>query len=645
MTQPIHTPLAREDEQMPQPVVLSGRYVLGRLLGRGGMADVFEAQDTRLSRTVAIKMLRTDMARDGQLRVRFEREAQAVAALNHPNIVAVYDTGERFADPLNPMSVAVPFMVMEIVTGKTLRELVREGPIPQEKALEYVQGVLSALEYSHRAGIVHRDIKPANVMVCDDETSGVKVMDFGIARAIAESGATMTQTQAVVGTAQYLSPEQAQGQTVDARSDLYSTGCLLYELLTGRPPFLGESPVSVAYQHVQVEAPKAQEFNPEVTDAVQSVLDKALQKDPARRFQDAGAFRRALRAAGAGRVLPASGMNDDGEHTEAMALAATGAGLAAEGAAGSPAGADAVYPHLGDTGEIPLVPPAEESILPFEDADEPEEPRRRHRGSIALLLLLTLLVLGGGGYWLYSYLNQPPAIVYVGVPNVANLKDTDAFAKLTQLGLQPEFAQKPSSDVAKGLAIDTIPSAGSQLEKNGKVVIEVSSGPSTAVIPQSLIGNTEAGARDTLRSLGLVPADQSKTANSATVPFGHVISVSPGAGQTVAIGSQVALTISTGKVTVPDLRGRTVDDAKAALADLKLGVQVNQVTSTTAPAGTIIDQSVAPDGAIDQGGTVVLTMAVAPPAPAPAPSASSPSATPSPGPSDKKGGGNGNGNG
>jgi serine/threonine-protein kinase len=284
-------------------------------------------------------------------------------------------------------------------------------------------------------------------------------------------------------------------------------------------------------------------------------------------------------------------------------------------------------------------------FLAFDD-DEPEERRRRHRGGIAIFLVIALLVLGGGGYWLYSYLTQPPAIVYVSVPNVANLKDTDAFAKLTQLGLQPEFAQKPSADVAKGHAIDTIPSMGSQLEKNAKIVIEISSGPSSAVIPQSLIGNTEAGARDLLRSLGLVPADQSKTANSATVPFGHVITVSPGVGQTVAIGSQVVLTVSTGKVAVPDLRGRSVDEAKAALADLKLGVQVNQVATSAVAPGTIVDQSVPPDGTVDQGGTVVLTMAVAPPAPpAPAPSSSSSSpSAPNPGPSDKKGG-NGNGGG
>ncbi|WP_138445043.1 Stk1 family PASTA domain-containing Ser/Thr kinase [Sinomonas susongensis] len=648
MTQPTHTPLEREDEPMPQPVVLSGRYVLGKLLGRGGMADVFEAQDTRLGRTVAVKMLRADMARDRQLRVRFEREAQAVAALNHPNIVAVYDTGERLADPLNPGSVEVPFMVMELVIGRTLRELVRSGPIDQEKALEYVQGVLSALEYSHRAGIVHRDIKPANVMVCDDSGS-VKVMDFGIARAIAESGATMTQTQAVLGTAQYLSPEQAQGQTVDARSDLYSTGCLLYELLTGRPPFIGESPVSVAYQHVQVEAPKAQEFNPEITDAVQSVLDRALQKDPDRRFQDAGAFRRALRAASAGRILPSLASADDDERTDALAVAAAAAGI---GAYAAPLEVpEPASPHLGDTGEFPAVEAADDDgLLPFNDESEVRERRRRgHGGWIALLLVLALLVLGGGGYWLYSYLNQPPAVVYVAVPSVANLKDTDAFAKLTQLGLNPEFSQKPSADVAKGLAIDTIPAAGSQLAKNTKIVIEVSTGPSAAVIPQAIIGNTEAGARDMLRSIGLVPADQSKTANSATVPYGRVISVDPPAGQSVPIGSQVVLTVSTGKVAVPNLVGRTEADAKAALADLKLQAQVTLQASSTAAAGTVIGQDPAANEAVDQGGTVFLTVAEAPPAPAPAPAttaASTPTTSPTGTPSSStSGNGNGHGNG
>ena len=248
MTTP-RTPSHREDNiPVASQRVLSGRYELGGLIGRGGMADVHRGLDTRLGRTVAIKLLRPDLARDPQFQARFKREAQAVAALNHPSIVAIYDTGEHTGRGRLRGQVRVPYIVMEFVAGKTLRDLIRAREVTIDQAVEFTLGVLSALEYSHKAGIVHRDIKPANVMYCEGM---VKVMDFGIARAMADSSATMTQTQAVVGTAQYLSPEQARGEAVDARSDLYSAGCLLYETLTGRPPFVGESPVSVAYQHVR----------------------------------------------------------------------------------------------------------------------------------------------------------------------------------------------------------------------------------------------------------------------------------------------------------------------------------------------------------------------------------------------------------
>ena len=234
---------------MSIPRVLNDRYEIGELLGRGGMADVYKAQDIRLGRTVAIKLLRADVARDSQLQARFRREAPAVAGLNHHAIVAVYDTGEHVSGDHPGDGAHVPYIVMEYVHGKTLRDLIRAKNITIEQALEYSMGVLAALDYSHRAGIVHRDIKPANVMVTEDEhgvLGQVKVMDFGIARSISDSAATMTQTQTVMGTAQYLSPEQARGESVDARSDLYSAGCLLYEMLAGRPPFTGDSPVSVA---------------------------------------------------------------------------------------------------------------------------------------------------------------------------------------------------------------------------------------------------------------------------------------------------------------------------------------------------------------------------------------------------------------
>ena len=235
----------------PEPTLIGGRYELGELLGRGGMAEVRKGKDLRLGRTVAVKRLRTDLASDATFQARFRREAQSSASLNHPAIVSTYDTGEEMAT--DGSGVAQPYIVMECVEGRTLRDILREGrKILPERALEITSGVLSALDYSHRAGIIHRDIKPGNVMLTP--SGDVKVMDFGIARAISDASSTMTQTAAVVGTAQYLSPEQARGETVDSRSDVYSTGCLLYELLTGRPPFVGDSPVAVAYQHVREQA-------------------------------------------------------------------------------------------------------------------------------------------------------------------------------------------------------------------------------------------------------------------------------------------------------------------------------------------------------------------------------------------------------
>src|SRR4051794_34897453 len=276
--------------------ILAGRYEVGELIGRGGMAEVHIGHDTRLGRTVAIKVLRSDLARDPSFQARFRREAQAAAALNHPAIVAVYDTGEDIVtEPTGAVS-HVPFIVMEYVEGHTVRDILRDGhAVPIEEAVDIAAGVLSALEYSHHAGIVHRDIKPANVMLTP--TGAVKVMDFGIARAVADSAATMTQTQAVIGTAQYLSPEQARGETVDARSDLYSTGCLLFELLTGRPPFTGDSPVAVAYQHVREAAPVPSTFASDVPDSLDRITLKALAKERDSRYSSAAEFRSDLEAA------------------------------------------------------------------------------------------------------------------------------------------------------------------------------------------------------------------------------------------------------------------------------------------------------------------------------------------------------------
>src|SRR5919112_677339 len=282
---------------------VGGRYVLGELLGRGGMAEVRKGTDVRLGRVVAVKRLRTDLASDPTFQARFRREAQSSAALNHPAIVSVYDTGEETTG--DGSYVPQPYIVMEYVAGRTLRDILREGrKILPERALEITSGVLAALDYSHRAGIVHRDIKPANVMLTP--TGEVKVMDFGIARAIADTSSTMTQTAAVIGTAAYLSPEQARGEHVDARSDIYSTGCLLYELVTGTPPFTGDSPVAVAYQHVREDPVPPSAYDESMPPQVDAVVLKAMAKNPVNRYQSADEMREDLLRAAAGEPVLAT---------------------------------------------------------------------------------------------------------------------------------------------------------------------------------------------------------------------------------------------------------------------------------------------------------------------------------------------------
>src|ERR1700712_3879302 len=269
-----------------QARLLGGRYQVGELLGYGGMAEVHKGRDLRLGRDVAIKMLRTDLARDATFQERFRREAQNSAALNHPAIVAVYDTGEE----LSATGEKLPFIVMEFVAGQTLKEvLAQEGRLQQRRALEITADICAALEFSHRHGIIHRDIKPANVMITPN--GQVKVMDFGIARALASGATTMTQTSAVIGTAQYLSPEQARGESVAARSDVYGAGCVLFELLVGPPPFVGDSPVSVAYQHVREDPRTPSDINHEVGPELDAVVLKAMSKNPANRYQSAAEMR------------------------------------------------------------------------------------------------------------------------------------------------------------------------------------------------------------------------------------------------------------------------------------------------------------------------------------------------------------------
>src|SRR3712207_4779980 len=294
---------------MTRPQVLGERYEIGGVLGRGGMAEVHRGRDLRLGREVAVKVLRQDLARDPSSQVRFRREAQAAASLNHPAIVAVYDTGED-----RTASGATPYIVMEYVEGDTLRDVLRrEGRLSPRKAMELSADICGALDFSHRNGIVHRDVKPGNVMITPQGT--VKVMDFGIARAVSDSAATMTSTAAVIGTAQYLSPEQARGEGVDARSDVYSVGCLLYELVTGTPPFTGDSPVSVAYQHVREDPRLPSSINPAIPPELDAIVMKAMAKNPANRYQSAAEMRNDLLRALAGQRVEATPVMGDAEKT------------------------------------------------------------------------------------------------------------------------------------------------------------------------------------------------------------------------------------------------------------------------------------------------------------------------------------------
>ncbi|KQR00361.1 serine/threonine protein kinase [Arthrobacter sp. Leaf141] len=626
--------------------VLSERYELGELIGRGGMADVHRGLDTRLGRTVAIKLLRPDLARDPQFQARFKREAQAVAALNHPSIVAIYDTGEHLVHDGSEETVKVPYIVMEFVDGQTLRDLIRAKDVTIPQAIEYCLGVLGALEYSHKAGIVHRDIKPANVMYCAGPNT-VKVMDFGIARAIADSSATMTQTQAVVGTAQYLSPEQARGESVDARSDLYSAACLLYEMLTSRPPFIGDSPVSVAYQHVREIPEPASSINPDVTPALDTVLAKALQKNRDDRFQDAAAFRRALRAARSGIPVPAVAASeaptDPNDHvpapaappTEAFALAGTGraddapTGIMAASSFASTR--DAATESWGNSDAGKFDPPPADA-LPLgltPERDRTAGQKSRRRAWIATLVVFTLLILAGGGLWLYNSVNRPaPAAPKVQVPSVSTMTESAALQELYNADLRPKIVRQASDSVAKGTALGTDPTTGTELDPGAEILLNISEGPSAVKIPDSLPGATEAAARDILRQMGLVGAPTTTTANSATVPAGIVITSSPAPGQSVGVGSTVELVVSTGKVAVPELRGRTREEAETALKALSLVPVVAEVENSEVEAGRVTDQSAPVNATLEQGSTVNIVVAKAPPPP--------PTPTPTPTPTATK---------
>jgi serine/threonine-protein kinase len=643
--------------------VIAGRYEVGNLIGRGGMADVYEGIDTRLGRTVAIKLLKSDLANDPSFEARFRQEAQASARMGHPTIVRIYDAGEEITTDEYGNQHKYPFIVMEYVKGKLLRDLLHERRLTRQEAIEWTSGVLTALEFSHRAGVIHRDIKSANIMIT--EAGQVKVMDFGIARAISDSSATMAHTSGIVGTAQYFSPEQAKGEQVDARTDLYSTGVLLYEMICGRPPFKGESAVSVAYQHVSEAVIPPSQFDSSITPELDAVVLRGLAKDRDERFQTAEEFREHLIAAANGSpatmAAPVVSPNATAATTTAWTLdsvdepesdSLTEKPVVAEDDFEALLGGtssrtttfdfknmldkaketaatvkDTVVDYTGYEKATPrsnaewndLRTPATNPFstlgvdLPANTGSTPapilDGLNRPSKGLIVTVASAASVVLIGLLVWLVAFGNfnlniQPGG--GISVPNVIGQTYTDGYSSLTSQGLLVSKASEPSATVAVDTIIRTDPVAGTVVGDRQVITVYVSAGANTVKVP-SLAGLSESEAAGVLATMKLTLGTITQ-GNSATVAAGKVVETLPALNSEVAEGSAVNLIISNGKVMVPDVRNLDISDARSAMSSPAVGLPVSIATreACTGAQGTIVvDQSVAP-GLANQGSAVIL---------------------------------------
>ncbi|CAL9498998.1 Stk1 family PASTA domain-containing Ser/Thr kinase [Streptomyces sp. enrichment culture] len=572
---------------MEEPRRLGGRYELGPVLGRGGMAEVYHAHDTRLGRQVAVKTLRADLARDPSFQARFRREAQSAASLNHPAIVAVYDTGEDYID-----GVSIPYIVMEYVDGSTLRELLHSGrKLLPERAMEMTIGILQALEYSHRNGIVHRDIKPANVMLT--RNGQVKVMDFGIARAMGDSGMTMTQTSAVIGTAQYLSPEQAKGEQVDARSDLYSTGCLLYELLTVRPPFVGDSPVAVAYQHVREEAQPPSVFDPEITPEMDAIVLKALVKDPNYRYQSADEMRADIEAC-----------------LDGQPVAATAA-MGSVGYGGYPDDQPTTALRSTDAGATSMLPPMNPDDGGYGYDDRPDRRRQKKSNTSTILLAIAaVLVLVGAiliGNWIFK--GNGVGNDTTAVPNFVGLTESQAREQAENVDLVVAFEQKPCEEMAKGKVCDQDPKSGGEVDKETTINLVLSTGAPKVAVPnvtgKSLDEAKSILGEDKYNFDVKVTYEETSTEEPDTV-----LEQDPELGDEVEKGSTITLTVAKeeAKVTVPDVLGQTsCEAAQAQLQSSNLTGSCEEVPVTDDNQNGKVIETVPTAGTpVDPGSNVVI---------------------------------------
>ena len=562
---------------MSSPRLLSDRYELGETLGYGGMSEVHKGRDTRLSRDVAVKILRADLARDPTFQLRFRREAQNAAALNHPAIVAVYDTGETDSE-----NGPLPYIVMEYVDGRTLRDIVKtEGPLSPRRAMEVMADGSAALDFSHRHGIVHRDVKPANIMIT--RSGAVKVMDFGIARALADGQAAVTQTAAVIGTAQYLSPEQARGEAVDARSDVYASGCVLFELLTGEPPFTGDSPVAVAYQHVREEPRKPSDVVPATPASLDAVVLKALSKNPANRYQSAAEMRADLVRVLSGQRPKAPMIMSEEEHT---AMLGQGAGPTEMIGSGR---------HRSD--DVEDYPPA-----------HPPE-RRRSKNAVVALVTLACVAVFALAAWLVTMLVGVGNPDRVPVPNLMGMTAQAANEKAKSEGWMVLPRSCPSPEDKRGTIVNQTPRAGTQRVKaETKIELCAGTGPESTAVPD-LSGMTMTEAQQALEAAGLkigLNPDKKETSDPKQV---DKILDWDSKGSEVAKGTTINVVVGQAipQTEVQDLRGQQLETARAFLVGAGFKVSVEQRDSSE-PPNTVIDQSPSGGTKARTGSTVTLVV-------------------------------------
>jgi serine/threonine-protein kinase len=597
------------------------------------MADVYEGTDTILGRKVAIKLLKADLAADPSYESRFREEAQASARMAHPTIVRVYDTGEESTIDDNGTERRTPYIVMEYVRGTLLRDLMHERRIGIPEAIGYAEGILTALEFSHKAGIIHRDIKSANIMITD--TGLVKVMDFGIARAMGDGSATQAHTMGIVGTAQYFSPEQARGESVDARTDLYSTGVVLYEMLAGRPPFTGETAVSVAYQHVSEAVTPASAFNPELSPALDQVVLHALAKDRNERFQSAEEFREHLLAASLAPVtastpvvvaepesepvLESEPTFEDllGEDFFNEAVAETSIEAEPEPTPVTAAAPTEAFTPTSDTNPFATIGVEFETITE-DDGEKPVKTKSASQKpspgllwgigsgvSVVLVgLLVWILAFGGGGLT-----NFHPTEGGNSVYDVTGLTFDEAKAKLATQNLVVSEQFEVSDTVAPDSVIRTDPPAGTKVADGTMIILYVSSGKTQAAVP-NVAGMTEAEAQAALENAKLVLGSITE-GTSTSVPKGQVISTDPVAGTQVAQGTVINLLISNGQVMVPDVVGKGLSDAIRLLTSPDVGLVVDKqpvqaCPNNAAPLGVIVRSQSVPAGLVDAGSTVTI---------------------------------------